>query len=388
MNKLSFKELMNIEYKYIFEYFDSPLSFIATSKRRNYLFYYIDDTSFFIAELIKNDISTLNETKNLKEFMKYLADLDKIKVVTFDFTSDQVSYLSLDEVTFDFENYFPTSDKIVDYDYNLEQDIPFNYDYADELDFPLETEDITVRISDNSNSQVYSFDVVESVMRYVKKSFDAVKIAAQNLNTQNLLMSPYTEGSFKVNFLISEDDNLLESKIDFSPILNAIDEVTVDNRELSLDLIDEELGIELVENINELYSVVKQEGVSIGFYENKESSVELAKIYTNNILENNLSVFTDKISEKNSLTTTQTEIVVPNSRFITGSLIYNSVMIEIEGITERAKFETKLFKRIKDKTQHLNLNQSITLDLTVETSIDSQGNIVKKKNIINNFRYL
>lgn len=161
--------------------------------------------------------------------------------------------------------------------------------------------------------------------------------------------------------------------------MNAIDEVTVDNRELSLDLIDEELGIELVENINELYSVVKQEGVSIGFYENKESSVELAKIYTNNILENNLSVFTDKISEKNSLTTTQTEIVVPNSRFITGSLIYNSVMIEIEGITERAKFETKLFKRIKDKTQHLTLDQSITLDLTIETSIDSQGNIVKKK---------
>ena len=391
MNRLSFKEVMDAEYKFIFEYFDSPLSFISVSKKRNYFFYYINDDSFFVSELKKKDFEILNETKNLKKFMDYLVNLDKVNIINFNFDNDEVQYLTLEQADFEVEKFLPKTNKIIDYDYNLEIEIPYDYDYSRYLEFPLEVEDITLRVYDNVNSHSYNFDIIDSAMKYVKKSFDSIKqaaITADNIINQNLMVSPFTTGSFKLNFLISDNDSLLADKIDFFPILNVIDEVTVSNRELNLELIDEELGIELIQNIDELYSIVKHEGVSIAFYGNENLDSELVKIAPNSLIDNNLDVFKEKISERNQLIVTHTELDVPNSRFISGSVIYNSVKIDIDETTQIAKFESGLFRRIKDGTQHLTLDKKITLKITIETSRDINNNLVKEVFIINSFNYL
>lgn len=391
MNKLSFKEIMNLDYKFIFDYFDVPLSFIGESKKRNYLFYYIDDETFFVSELKKRDVIQLDNTKNLKKFMEYLIEIEKLKIMKFDFSEDRVEYISIEQADFDFKKYLPKSNKVIDYDYNLNIEIPKEYSFSRHLKFLLETENMTVRITDQFNSEIYNIEVIENVMKYVKKSFDTVKNAAQTLGeviNQDLMMSPNTVGSFKINFLMSDESNLLDDKIDFFPILNVIDEVTVQNRQLNLDIIDDEVGVELINNVREFYDTVKKESIAIEFYENKNSGEQLARLSSNSFIDNNLNVFKDKIKEKEQLTVTFEEIKLKNSRFITGSVIYNSVKIDVDGVTKKAKFQTDLFKRIKNKTQHLSLDKPIELDLIIETSKDLQENLVKEILIIDNFKYL
>ena len=39
----SYKELVNMEYKLIFDYYDQPLSFVAKIGSIDYLFYYISN---------------------------------------------------------------------------------------------------------------------------------------------------------------------------------------------------------------------------------------------------------------------------------------------------------------------------------------------------------
>lgn len=390
MNRMSYKEIININYKLIFEYFDTPLSFIGESKKRNYLFYYINDETFFVSELRKKDVGQLNIQKNLTDFMSYLVDENKVNIVKFDFSNDTVAYQSLDDATFEVEKYLPSSKKVIDYDYNLEIEIPFEFDYLSTLNFPLETDNMTVRIADEFNSHVYSFDLIENVMSYVKKSFDSVKSAASTAGqviNQDLMMSPPTEGSFKINFLTSNNNGLLDDKIDFFPILNTINEVTVESRELNLEIINDKVGIELIENINELYNFAKDKGVVVEFYENPMSDNQLAKISSNGILENNLRVFKDEILEKEKLVVNYQNLEIAETRFVSGSILYNSVKIEKEGSAVKAKFEPSLFKKIKRKTQHLTLDQSIHVELIIETTVDAKQDVVTETLIITSFWY-
>lgn len=391
MNKLSFNEITNIDYKFIFEYFDSPLSFIGESKGRNYLFYYIDDDSFFISELRKNDIKKLTEFKNLTLFIAYLIELEKLQLIKFNFEQDIIEYIKLEQADFEFEKFLPTSNRIIDFDYHLGIEISKEFDFSEILSFPLETENMTIRITDATNSHVYSYELIENVMVYVKRSFEVIKESLEltgKIIGQELMMKPHTNGSFRVNFLVSEDKSMFDNNIDFYPILNMIDEVTTDNRELNFELINEKEGIALIENIDNLFKVIKKEGVIIEFYDEENSDKKLAKLSSNDLVKNNLQVYQDKISDLNKLTITKETSKLTKSKFKTGSIIYNSVKIDVEGETVKAKFDKELFKKIKNSTEHLTLDKDIEADLITEILKDANQNVLKRNIVITNFKYL
>ena len=83
MGKLSYNNLLNLDYKYIFDYYDRPLSFIGFLNSKNYLFHYIDEDVFFVTELTLKLANKLSRSKNLTKFYSDILDFGLIKIIHF-----------------------------------------------------------------------------------------------------------------------------------------------------------------------------------------------------------------------------------------------------------------------------------------------------------------
>lgn len=88
----TYKELVNMKYKLIFDYYDKPLSFIAEVAGKNYLFFFISDDQWFITLVDQDVANKLNDYKDLKPVYKYLYERNKVELLIFDFDNNTVSY--------------------------------------------------------------------------------------------------------------------------------------------------------------------------------------------------------------------------------------------------------------------------------------------------------
>lgn len=128
----TYKELVNMEYKIIFDYYDKPLSFIAEVADKNYLFFFISDDQWFITLVDQDVANKLNDYKDLKPLYKYLYKHNKIELLTFDFDNNTVSYT----VAKDFDKYkfyLPKVSDKIDFDYKHEVKITARTDLREFL---------------------------------------------------------------------------------------------------------------------------------------------------------------------------------------------------------------------------------------------------------------
>ena len=88
----TYEELVNMEYKLIFDYYDKPLSFVAEVAGKNYLFFFISDDQWFITLVDQDVANKLNDYKDLKPLYKYLYKHNKVELLIFDFDNNAVSY--------------------------------------------------------------------------------------------------------------------------------------------------------------------------------------------------------------------------------------------------------------------------------------------------------
>lgn len=119
MTEPTYEELVNMEYKLIFDYYDKPLSFIAEVADKNYLFFFISDDKWFIALVDQDVANKLNAYKDLKPLYKYLYERNKVELLAFNFDNNAVSYTAAKD--FDKHKFYlpKVSDKI-DFDYEHE----------------------------------------------------------------------------------------------------------------------------------------------------------------------------------------------------------------------------------------------------------------------------
>lgn len=378
MNRLTYDELVNIEYKFIFDYYDKPLVFIGHSNQANYLLYFIDSKRFFISRLDKRDVKKISELKNLTSFYRYLIENDNLQVLIFDYVSKQVDYYKLHEIEFDYETFLPKTNTLIDFDYFNEREIDFNYRFEDHLSFPLETEDLTIRIVDSRNSSHYKLSVISEVIKYFEQSFQSVK---RNFGSseKELMALPFTEGSFKVNLLLSNEPNLFEDYLSFEPILSILKELNVTSRELDLDKMKNKLDLNLIENVDKVYETLKKEEVSLELYSNESSTNRITKLASNPIIDNNLAVFKEKIKELQSLVVTrETETI--DGEIQSASTIRNSFVLRTVNGTFSGKFSKDIIEGLRDKNITLKeFPSAITATLEIETTSNFENEETDKK---------
>lgn len=147
----SYEELVNIEYKLIFDYYDQPLSFVAKVGSADYLLYFISNDKYFLTKIDADVATKLNDFKNLTKLYKYLKQSDKIKVVTFDFTNKKLKYIPLSSFS-NAEKHLPKTGDDIDFDFQNEIEINSNTNLLKYIDLPIESKNHSLeRGSNNEN---------------------------------------------------------------------------------------------------------------------------------------------------------------------------------------------------------------------------------------------
>ncbi|ATF25330.1 hypothetical protein CNY62_02375 [Brochothrix thermosphacta] len=368
MSMLSFSRAINIEYKFIFEYYDRPLSFIGFVDNINYLFHFIDDENFFIAEMNIQEVEKLSENKNISDFLHFLIDENKVSIINFNYDLEETCYKDFDET---FERYIPKNDSLIDYDILSERQIDADFRFESQLVFPIETEQLTVRILDNDNSNLYKFSVIENVMKYINDSFNFISKSDTN---KELMMSPFTVGSFKVNFKLFNNPNLIEENIDFSSLIKIINELNTSDRALDLNLAENTLNSELLGSVDSLYEVLKREGIQLQFKD--VNNLNLAELSGSPLIGHNLSVFKDKIKELNQEKLTSETIVVDGD-IRSANVQRNSFsLVTVEKVIT-GRFDKNLRVELREKsTTFTKFPSSITATIKVEYKYNENDELI------------
>ncbi|MBC1935079.1 hypothetical protein [Listeria grandensis] len=382
MNKLSHSELLNIEYKFIFEYYDKPLSFIGYANQHNYLFYFIDDTSFFTAELTKSDTIYLSECKDLTKLINDLISREKLYILEFDFLNDSIKYTNAEHNKQAIEDY-PNIPNLIEFDFNSNRIIEKDYRFENYLDFPLEADKITVRVVNEVNSNLYKYTIIENVMKYVSESFSSIKSAYDFENNQELMMSPFSKGSFKVNFELLENTNLLETSNNFYPMLNILQEVSVSEKEVDLDILDTKLNVELINNTISLYETIKEEGISLEFSKSIDGK-ELTSISQKINVDKNLAIFKESINTKSTVSVNK-EIKTIEGELRSASVDRNSFSINTVNGKVSGKFEKELFRRLKTNELTVVFPAYISAEIEIDSYTDIEGNPIKETHVMRFF---
>lgn len=136
IENLTLENMINLEYKFIFDYYDKPLSFIGCVNQTNYLFYFINDNSYFVAKLTKKDVEVLSELKNFKNFLSYLIKEMKLNVLTIDFKNKLINCSSIDDSLS--ADYLPETKELIQFDFNEKIEIAKDYKFENKLTFATE----------------------------------------------------------------------------------------------------------------------------------------------------------------------------------------------------------------------------------------------------------
>ena len=162
----SYKELVNMEYKLIFDYYDQPLSFVAKIGSIDYLFYYISNEEYFLTQIDIDVAKKLNDLKNLTKLYEYLKQKQKIQIVTFDFKNKKVKFIPLSSFK-NAQEYLPKSGENITFDYQNEIKINSNTNLLKYIDISSSLSSLAVRLINSNNSHSLSANVIKNTIDYV-----------------------------------------------------------------------------------------------------------------------------------------------------------------------------------------------------------------------------
>ncbi|WP_249662845.1 hypothetical protein [Lentilactobacillus buchneri] len=383
MKNLSLNELEHIEYKVIFDYFDCPLSFICDINNINYLFYYISDDTFFVTQLSKKIVNILDRDKNLGRLYRYLYKHRLLSVLEIDFDRGKTKYTSAEERD-DLLKYLPKLNNQVNFDYKNNKPISATDSISKLLDFPLESSDLTVSITDSENSNAYSVKTIKKIIDIIENSFNGILQGENNeLLNNTLQLTPFKVGCFELNFQV-QSTGIDDSKIDFQQIFEMLYNITAVSERTNIASIRNDVNKAIFKNLKNAYDLVKSESLSLVISNSNKVSVPLRR---SDIVENNIKHFDDELDSMSKLTKNKKNIYFEKSKFVTGSIIYNSVKFEHKGETIRARFCKDLFSKIRQNENALNLNKSVNIRAILETEIDSNNDLMNQKYEIVSFNY-
>lgn len=386
----------DIDYLFIFDYYDYPLSFISKKIEGNYyFFYFIDDYTYFIKRLSIKDISlvfTDVSTRNILEEFKVAEDFN---IMEYNTSSDKTLIKTIAEYELEknvnIEEFFPDEESKFEEDQISGKSFTLLKESYTEF-FPdiFKNRDLTVKLIDKDNSNLSNPDIVISTIRLMESYFDGHKEhLGDSLIYPNdkLKMSPFSPGSFNINFKLSEPEettlfeyhdslNFDNFILFFDSLINVPPEIVYE------DLIYE--NKEIVKATEQFYHAIKKSNVKIELLNNKKT-----KFSTLSHSEKADKYFEEFASyaSKSEVVDTKEDILKFKGIVTSGSNTRNRITIELLSGRISAKFSKELFKEIKDREKIISLSEMKGKYKKI-VSLDSDNNEIDVKYEIVEFTQL
>lgn len=388
MINLNYSDLVNMEYKLIFDYYDQPLSFIAKIKNKDYLFYYISDNEYFITLVDSKVAVKLNKIKNLTYLYKYLLEKNKVEVVSFDFDKEEVTFTPFKKFK-NAENYLPISERNITFDFENEIKIDSSTNLLEYLDISdsYKFSDFIVRIFNPSNSHAYPSDIVQKLIEHVTEYFNIVKEKEKFFNDADVLfIRAFQKGSFQIDFEIQDPDLREKTYNSISEVINKVNET---DKAPDTKYLKKDSNKKMFINTKKMYdTILTKHNVTIEFKQSlskrkpKKVSIKAAPLVSRNIEIYNKQLI--QAVEKQDENSKVKQVTFANASFRSVSVNRNSLtFINNDDLNNNksisAEFDPKLFKKIKndpDNKYKLTLRKPVTLKINIEKDEDKEKNII------------
>ena len=387
----SILDFESVEYLYIFDYYDIPLSFITKKIDDKYYFVYaIDFDTFFVKPLsiknLKTLFSDISTNTLLQEF--YLEDDFSI------LKRENNIFVKYGVKIFELENNINASEYFPEDDSKFERDLisgkSFNMlcsEYATTFSDILNNKQLTIKLVDSYNSHSADLDVVSKAINLMENFIEGSKVFLREHNiftNGKLVLTPFTPGSFNINFEIvrPEEVTLFEDEFElyFDDFIVFTESINYkEASDVYSDVIFE--NNKIVKSFVEFYNVIKENGLTVTLEKDKK---KLSTIIVNE----QSDIF---IQDLNSLVQKQDDAEVFSEVFdfegivSSASNARNNVSIKTLSGIVKAKFSSELFREIKRMDRTISVSSEIRGQWIKQTFLDENGNVISEKYEILNF---
>ncbi|MFC6464900.1 hypothetical protein ACFP65_07955 [Marinilactibacillus sp. GCM10026970] len=382
--------IREMEYVFIFEYFDQPLAFISSNNNKYYFLYTMDDNLYFIKRLDRDNIDLIFSDSSIGDILYEFKESGDLKVLIIE--NEQSRIFSIEEYEFSFSDsiveYIPTEDVFFEYDYLRNESLQeISANYKEYFPDYFNITRILYKLIDRENSHIMSARNVSKMIDYVQKFIKQKKEELEELGIitdQDLNIVPFTEGSFEINFLIDERgqqtlfeeslvfDNLVDlfygfenynANYLFDHYINEHKEFYNKTKDLINYLNDQDLNVELLDSRNN----------KVGAINPVDTTINKIKLIDNLIVE----------QEKLKLVSNVNKFV-GEVRSASNERNYLKLRLP-DGNNIKAKFTKELFKEIKQSVKSVTVSSSISGELNIEHYFNDKDELVKEKYIITSF---
>ncbi|MEB6146367.1 hypothetical protein [Enterococcus casseliflavus] len=385
MNNLIFSDM---EYIFIFDYYDTPLFFISQSRKNSnyYLFYSINDDAYFYSELSASDINYLFSNPNGYDVLHYLKKKSKLNFVVIKDNSFDVN--SLAEYTNIFNEDIREALPLEKY--------PIEFDFVHKLEFEdirkqyksyfpnvYANDQLTLRIKNKEDSSSLGIDIVSSALEFMRSTWQDLSNRYAELGTEKkLLVSAPAKGSLKLDFKLEKDQQtgLFTNDASFSELIDFVNNLTYIPMYDEEELLNER---KLIEETVKLYKVIEENDLSIDLISNK---VKLGNIKKSEKIKRNLDVMLSNVNNQLMKKNVLTEEIEVEGEVLAANKSKN--YFKIRSLAQgdiSGTFERNLFKKVKTSEVQITISKSIHAHITKEQTTDIDTNETKIKYILNSF---
>lgn len=383
MKKLNTFNFNEMKYMFIFNYFEVPLSFISELNNEYFFFYFIDTNIFFIKKLLSRDVEMIFSNLDTKDILQDFYLSGSLKVIDFTDDINQIyelgSYESL--IGESLENFFPEEGFKFDFDYitNKKIEIELN-DLKDIFHYIFDLESITYKLVDQYNSHSVSTNIVQKVISFVSEYFKHEKneiSSKDKFNQQELMLTPFSVGSFEINFSIESKQKIsfFEEDISFDYMVNYLRAISEYDPAY---LIDKEIVNDdyLFEETRNFIETLRKDNLDVKV---NNKNTELVGIVSNETLMKKMNLIDNHLIEEKKL---KTELNIQDftAEILSWSKLRNSIKIkDSNGIRYTAKFKTELFQEIKNNSLDMRSSKPIEGKIQIESFFDEDGQLIEDK---------
>lgn len=278
---MKYNDLINLDYAYIFEYYDIPLFFILKNEKNEmYLNYMIEEladnkTKWFFTKISEIELNfLLTRKEGVKTFLTRLIETGRLYYLFVDNINKKLYFEKVKEVCLD---ELPLDEYFVEYDYITQKEIEMT------KNIDVTSNDFDLILRDHENSHVVKVDLLTKVLGKFQDVFKSISQSDSSLKIEAIYPS-----SFGIK-LIGSDDLFVKSENVLQNIMCMLDNIKNNRiKEIEKDVFEDNMyNISTLKKVDGLLKEIVKNKVSLEFKVKSEQmpSITLGKSDKNNFEE-------------------------------------------------------------------------------------------------------
>ncbi|HEM6145327.1 TPA: hypothetical protein U2D27_000934 [Streptococcus suis] len=382
----------SIEYLYIFDYYDIPLSFITKKIDDKYYFVYaIDFDTFFVKPLSVKNLKLLFSDITTHELLQEFYSEDDFSILRREtdntFTTKNVKLFEL-ENNINVSEYFPEDDSKFERDFISGKS--FNTlcsEYTTTFSDVLNNKQLTIKLVDNHNSNSADLAVVTKAINLMDNFIEGTKEFLRGHSVfpnGKLVLTPFTPGSFNINFELvrPEEVTLFEDEFELYFDDFIVFTESINHKEASdvySDVIFEDKKI--VKSFIEFYNVIKENELTVTLEKDKNKLSTIIVNEQSDKFIHDLGSLIQKQDDSEMIS----EVFDFEGIVSSASNARNNVSIRTLSGSVKAKFSKELFGEIRRMDRTISVSSEIQGQWLKQTFLDEKRNVIAEKYEILNF---